>query len=120
MIIHDDKTLKQIQDEFSEKFPFLKIEFYKFPHEESGYSNVKDQINTNKKIADIRLVHNTENISIKKDMTVNDFELMFNNKLSLNVQVFRKSGNIWLQTGATDYLTLAEQNRRGEESLTMV
>jgi len=120
MIIHDDKTLKQLQDEFSKKFPFLKLEFYKLPHDESGYSNVKDQINTNKKIGDVRLIHNTENISIKKDMTVNDFEQMFNNKFSLNVQVFRKSGNIWLQTGATDYLTLAEQNRRGEESLTMV
>jgi len=72
MIISDNKTIQQVQDEFSEKFPFLKLEFYKLPHEESGYSNV------------------------------------------------RKSGNIWLQTGITDYLTLAEQNHRGEESLTMV
>ena len=120
MIISDNKTIHQVQDEFSEKFPFLKLEFYKLPHNESGYSNVKDQINTNQKIGDIRLIHNKEDIKIDKNVTVNDFEQMFNEKFSLNVQVFRKSGNIWLQTGITDYLTLAEQNRRGEESLTMV
>ena len=53
---------------------------------------------------------------VKEDMKVSDFEKMFHDKFGLNVQVFRKSGNLWMQTTSTDHWTLAEQNRKGGSS----
>ncbi|MBK6949217.1 MAG: hypothetical protein IPH16_15200 [Haliscomenobacter sp.] len=49
-------------------------------------------------------------------MTVREFEQAFYDTYGLNVQVFRRSGNIWIQTTATDSWTLAEQNRKGSSS----
>ena len=37
-------------------------------------------------------------------------------KYSLNIQVFRKSADIWLQTSATDHWTLEKQNGKGQRS----
>ncbi len=51
-----------------------------------------------------------------RDMSVSELEQLFLTKYGLNAQVFRRSGNLWLQTSATDHWTLAEQNRKGGHS----
>ena len=38
----------------------------------------------------------------------------FGEVYGLGVQVFRKSGNVWLETTVTDSWTLKEQNDQGE------
>jgi hypothetical protein len=43
-------------------------------------------------------------------MKVGELEHAFNVKFGLSAQVFRKSGEIWLQTTTTDTWTLAKQN----------
>jgi hypothetical protein len=116
MIISDDKTLRDIQKEFNTFFPYLKIEFYKGKHEEGEGSPVKDRLNPNRKLGAVRKIHSQEDLAIKDDMSVSQFEQMFLDKYDLNVQVFRKSGNLWIQTTATDHWTLAEQNRKGGAS----
>lgn len=55
------------------------------------------------------------NITITPHMTVNNLEQTFGDIYGLSVQVFRKSGNAWLETIETDGLTLEEQNKIGEE-----
>ena len=50
-------------------------------------------------------------------MTVKEMEADFQDKLKIGVHVFRKSGINWLQTGATDNWTLAEQNTHAKEML---
>ena len=46
-------------------------------------------------------------------MKVGTFEQIMFDMFGLNVQVFRKSYNEWLQTWSTDMWSLEEQNRRG-------
>ncbi|HCA82653.1 MAG TPA: hypothetical protein DEP18_02620, partial [Flavobacteriales bacterium] len=46
---------------------------------------------------------------------VKTFEHNWKEIAGLWVQVFRKSGNVWLQTTVTDDLSLADVNRFGEE-----
>jgi len=48
-------------------------------------------------------------------MKVSELEKIFLEDYGLNVQVFRNSGRVWLETTMTDDWTLAEQNRQGEE-----
>ena len=48
-------------------------------------------------------------------MTVTEVEAAFQKHLNIGVYVFRKSGMNWMQMGATDNWTLAEQNAIGRE-----
>ena len=43
-----------------------------------------------------------------------ELEERFEKDFGLHVQVFRKSGNIWLETSVSDDLTLAQQNEKGK------
>lgn len=48
-------------------------------------------------------------------MKVSELESVFTETFGLSVQVFRKLGNVWLQTTTTDNWTLAEQNQKASE-----
>ncbi len=116
MRINNLSTLQNIRNEFHNKFPYLKIEFYRHDHDAKHSSPKADQISGNEKISD--LVGHSVNVDfeIQPLMTVGEFEKIFYEKTSLGVQVFRKSAGIWLQTSSTDSWTLEKQNGKGERS----
>ena len=118
MVITDSKKLFDIKREFSEKFPYLKLEFYAKEHKEGEGSGADLKIDGDLTIGAVRVSHEEGDLSINGHLKVGTFERMFFEKYGLNVQVFRKSGSIWLQTIKTDDWTLAEQNSRGEKSVT--
>ena len=53
---------------------------------------------------------------VDEQTTISDFEDYLSNELGLNAQVFRRSGNLWLQTTKTDSWSLHEANRKGGHS----
>ncbi len=114
MLISDDIKLKEIRETFSAKFPYLKLEFYNVHHVAGEGSPPKQLLDVERKIGDVRSVHNTGELQISGNMKVRTLVEEFYKKYGLNVQVFRKSGDLWLQTISTDDWTLSEQNRRGE------
>lgn len=116
MVISDEKTLRDIQKEFNSKFPYLKLEFYSSRHGEGEGSPIQERLDPEQLLSTARQTHAKGNIQVKGDMEVSDFEQVFQDKFGLNVQVFRKSGNLWMQTTSTDHWTLAEQNRKGGAS----
>jgi hypothetical protein len=116
MLINDDKTLEGIQAEFKAKFPFLKIEFYSGKHESGEGSPAMHQLDPSLTIGEARIKKAEGDFNIDPNMKVSELEGRFADKYGLNVQVFRKSGEIWLQTTATDSWTLADQNRKGGRS----
>jgi hypothetical protein len=118
MKITDSKKLLDIKKEFSEKFPYLKLEFYAKEHKEGEGSGANLKIDGDLTIGAVRSSHEEGDLSIDGHLKVSTFERMFFEKYGLNVQVFRKSGTIWLQTIKTDDWTLAEQNSRGKKSVT--
>ncbi|MDX1684116.1 MAG: hypothetical protein R3275_02710 [Saprospiraceae bacterium] len=117
MVIEDSMTIRDVQQAFSKLFPGLKIEFYKSSHEEHEASRAEDQIEGDKKIGDIRSVSDTQVIIVDPAMAVGELESQFDKQLGLNVQIFRRSNKIWLQTSATDDWSLQEQNRKGLASI---
>ncbi len=114
MKINDDKTLKELQTEFRDQYPFLKIEFYKAPHKMGEVSIEANRLDINKTVGQVRSIHNIGFIQPLETMTVATFEKMMQGVFGLNAQVFRKSYGKWLQTWATDIWTLGEQNKRSE------
>lgn len=114
MIIKDNKTIKAIQEEFNNKFPYLKIEFYTQEHEDHEGSKPTDKLSDDLTIGQARTKMNEGDLSIHANQKVSTLEQNFHDIYGLNAQVFRKSGDIWLQTIATDGWTLHRQNEKGE------
>ncbi len=113
MTITDNKTIKAIQAEFNSKFPYLRIEFYAHEHEEQEGSPNEDMLAESLTIGDARTTMKEGDLSIHANQKVSTLEQNFQEKYGLNVQVFRKSGDVWLQTTATDNWTLHKQNEKG-------
>ncbi len=116
MIISDNKKLRDIKEEFHRRFTHLKIEFYSGKHLLGQGSHMREQLDAEMTIGQVRTLHNEGDFRIDPQTAVGEFEQKFHEKYGLNVQVFRKSGNLWMQTTATDSWTLAEQNRKGGAS----
>ena len=113
--IAPNRLISDIQKEFNKMFPFLKIEFFNNrSFSRSGFS-AQQIISQNRKIGDTQLAIKDGNIEIAEQMKVNELENIFKDQFSLAAQVFRKSGNIWLETTMTDNWTLQQQNNHGKE-----
>lgn len=98
--INDRVKIADIQKEFNQEFPFLKIEF-------AGK-------NSDGTVATHRTVRNSGVLAISSNMTVTDLENYFQRVFGLQVQIFRKSGKAWIETSVTDSWTLEQQNREGQ------
>ena len=109
-------SVKEIQDQFSQRYPFLRINFFKKSKPGWGQSGariilfspdilVKD---INPEISDGELV-------IRESMTVLELEEYFFERFGLSTQILRKSGNLWLDTSRTNSWTLKEQDDHGRE-----
>lgn len=113
--ITDDKTLAELQAAFQAHFPFLKIEFYTVSHSLGEGSDEAEKLDLKMTIGKARKEQTTGHMSIHGNQKVSTLESVFQEVYGLNVQVFRKSGNLWLQTTTTDAWTLSEQNETAKE-----
>ena len=113
--IDDHNAIAELQKTFSAKFPFLKLEFFTHAHRAKEGSLKKSMVDARTKLGDIRKQHNGGDLFIANDMTVSELERLMERSYGLHVQIFRKSGKIWLETTATDNWTLSYQNAQGAE-----
>jgi hypothetical protein len=114
LLIQNERKIRDIQFDFNQLFPYLKIEFYSKPHVTGRQSNVKFMLHGDKLIGDCRTIHSLQELEILSTMTVADFEQNMQSNFGLGVQVFRQSGKVWLETTITDGWTLEEQNSQGQ------
>ena len=113
LVVDAKQTTAGLQKEFSKHFPFLKIEFFREPCIK-GKGNSKDKmITTSETISSLQIKKHFGKISYTSSSTVAEVEEKFLSKFGLCMQVFRKSGNIWLETTSTDDWTLEQQNEEG-------
>ena len=114
LFIEKGTLVENIKKIFANCYPFLKIELYKKQFT-NGFSVVKKAplasalnlakfINAAKKIT----------IDINNNITVAELENQFED-IGLMAEVFRKSGNIWIETTLTNNWTLQQQNAEAEE-----
>lgn len=113
--IQTTDTLESLQRNFNSAFPFLKMEFFSKPHEKGRPSEKQYMINTNRTVDSCNPDLTETTVSIPMAMTVQELEQLFQERLGLYIQVFRKSGKVWLETTATDDWTLFKQNTEGRE-----
>ena len=117
MKINPEMSVFDVQNAFTTLFPGLKLEMYSQAHEHGEISSNKDILKGNVKLSELNPDLGNADFEVSEDMTVAELEQQFSEKFKLNVQVYRRSNNIWLQTSTTDDWTLAVQNRKGLHSV---
>lgn len=117
MTIDKTTTTLQIEEAFIADFPYLKIKFYKKGHEQFHGSPKNEEIQNEMKLERLNPQLPLGKLSWENMMTVDKLETIFEEQFGLHVQVFRQSGEQWLQTSATDHWTLEKQNKKGLESV---
>jgi hypothetical protein len=114
ILISDKRKIFSIQKEFSQMFPFLKLEFFAKSSKQGGMSSNRVVREPAKTLGECRTIHNSGSLTITPGMTVKDLEQNFRDIYGLTVQILRKSGKAWLGTTVTDGWSLKEQNEQGE------
>jgi hypothetical protein len=114
--INGERLISQIQKDFCAVYPFLKIEFFR-----NGKTR-RERYPASQLIASTLPLKNAwhkkkdkGSLDINDNTTVTDFENALIDQYGLSAQVFRRSGNLWLETTITDYWTLKQQNDHGRE-----
>ena len=117
ILISKDKTIAQLQDEFSQAYPFLKLVFFTKPHKAYKGSPAKFLVSDRDvTLGSLEKKPHSGELYIEPEMPTWQVERLFEEEFGLHVQVFRKSGNTWLETSVTDDLTLEDQNAKGKAS----
>jgi hypothetical protein len=112
--IEKQETMSSLQMEFNKHYPYLKIEFFR-QAPVAGIGNSKNKIiNYDMRLGDIQFINRQGTVDITDKTTVIELESCFANEFGLYIQIFRKSGSIWLETTATDNWTLTQQNEEAK------
>ena len=109
--LHDNITLKEIKNVFSDYYPFLKLEFYSKPHLLYESSDEWDVLPDDKRLKDIKEIHIDGVIDIQPTEKVPDLEVEFQRRFGLSVQVLRMEQGVWRQTTGMDTFTLKDVNQ---------
>ena len=116
LAVKGDKLISEVRKEFSLAYPFLKIEFFKkgsIPRERYTFEKL---IPHHLSLKDAWHFYKGEGeLEFNNTTTVMELERTFMERFGLSVQLFRKSGNLWLETTITDNWTLKQQNDHGRE-----
>jgi len=111
LLINESSLAEDVKKIFTACYPFLKIEFYKKPLTNFLYK--KEAIKNMPLMQQANKISKTV-INIEKNKTVaeleNDFSL-----IGLKAEIFRRSGNVWVETSLTSNWTLQQQNAEAEE-----
>ncbi len=109
MQITKESHLFNIQLRFKEKFPLLKIEFFKSKHEKLQLSPLSDEVMQDVTVGQLNPDLVDGEWELFGSEATGDFEERMETRFGLHVQVYRKSGINWLQTSNTDVWSLAKQ-----------
>lgn len=122
MKLHISKktSIHELQKQFSDIYPFLKIELYNKPHAEKKLSSAKDKMSSGEIISASKNFKKTGAIDISQDRTVAELEKDFHDMFGIAMQVSRRNGSIWIETSLTDNRTLEMQNQQGMMASTPV
>ena len=114
--LNDNITLREIQETFSNYYPYLKIEFYSKRHEKYEPSDENREIEPNILISDIKAAHVSGVLQILPLFRVWEVEQEFQERFGLSIQILRKEKDHWEQTTGMDDFTLKDLNEFGRSS----
>ena len=114
--INDNTTFKEIQEAFSNFYPYLQLEFYKLGHKKYEESLDIDLVYPGKTIGDVKKTHVSGILEIRPLDTIAKVEEELKIRFGLSAQIFWNDKDIWRQTTGMDDFTLKELNEMGRNS----
>jgi len=114
--INDNTTMREIEDTFSDFYPYLQLVFYHKPHKKYEVSTDTDLIHPDTLVRDLRKTHVSSLIEIQPLYKVRDVEKEFQERLGLPVQVLWKEMKNWKLVSEMDDFTLKELNDMARNS----
>ncbi len=107
--LFDGQTIGAIQKQFSDQYPFLKIDFFK-ELELNGIRVVK-------KLEPHYMLYRLPSTSIDMSggRTVAETKKDFRSVTGLLTRVYRRAGEVWIETSLTDDWSLDRQNAEGRQ-----
>lgn len=113
--LNTQTSIKQIQESFTNRFPFLKIEFF-IDANHDGINTANEMIKDhNLTLGSLAAQNINTNLELHGTQTINELEQLFKKNFGLIAQVFYKRNNNWLVTSTSDKLTLNELNQKAED-----
>ena len=116
MIVKENQSIGALQNRFREEYPFLKIEFFKYPFVEENSRNSNFLLHPDQVIKDIRTIEGKSEFYINSDTSVQVVQQLFEEFFGLHVMIFRKAHDVWMSTTVTNYLTISMQNHKGAQT----
>jgi hypothetical protein len=113
LAVEKDQTLADLQLQFSRRFPFLKIEFFREPCVKGKGTSKDKMMSSNVRLSQLLQGRKTGKLIFNEESLVSELEKSFYVRFGICMQVFRKSGNVWLETTSTDDWSLGQQNEEG-------
>jgi DNA-binding FadR family transcriptional regulator len=104
-----------VKKQFNQHFPFLKLECFSQAHAESTGTAKKAMLDGNTPLNTLNLKQ-YGTFTFSESNSVNAFEQSLAKDFGLHVHVFRHSGNVFIETTATDDWTLMAQNNEAKAS----
>ncbi len=108
LLLKPTDTIKELNAQFMSVYPTLKFRFFNHSHTTGEGSMLKDEIDANTLLGVIGLDTETQH-HIQGNSKVKNLEEWMQNQFNAGVQIFRKSGDVWLLTTTTDEWTLHHQ-----------
>jgi hypothetical protein len=115
MKFYRDSTVADVAQYFNQIFPYLKLSFYASTHSAKTGSKNEELIEPTTCLEELSHPIEEYDFIMDPSSTVADVEQMLFKNFGWNVQVFRQSSDVWLQTVTTDSWTLQEQNQKGQQ-----
>ncbi len=112
MKISDDKTIRELQEEFQNLFPYLKLEFFPLPSLKPSKWIAKQPLPPDSFIGEARIVHNRGSIDLDPELSAQALKQIFLDIFGLKTRLYRKSSGRWVSITTYDLLALKEQNLR--------
>lgn len=109
--IRPEEAILTLQNRFSESYPNLRLEFISAGKILHSSTLIRKACQGKSKEGILEITPHTK---------VADLEQAFWKKFNMRVQVFRRTGNMWLETTATDNWTLEFQEKHGRESIELL
>lgn len=110
--ISDHRKIFAIQQEFSEMFPNLGVEFFAKPSK-SGSAPSGKLVGHSRKLLECRATHEEGVIEILPSMTIHEVKDNFSDHFGLTVDIVRKSENGKSAVPVREKRSLEEENKGG-------
>jgi len=113
LYIDGETRIRYLQHTFNAEYPFLKIDFLK-DGSAIKFSQKAEKVLPDEQVKRVGKLNGADHLSVNKQKTVAQLKKDLKEFFGLTAEVFRKSGNVWIETSLTDNWTLEQQNNEGE------